>query len=269
MKAKEVIEAILADSCGERRLERTCDTIAAGDGDAEVSGIVTTFMATADVIRRAYAIGSNMIVTHEPTYFTGMDGIDWLAGDPVYSAKRRLLESTGMTVWRYHDHMHMAQGDRIYEGLLEELGWKDKVIPGQRAPHCYEIEPVSLFSLAGFFKEKLCMPTIRIVGDPKILCRRVGILVGGGSLGLGREEMPMELMRRMNLDVVVCGDITEWTLCSYVNDANQLGLNKAMIVAGHERTEEWGMKHMAKWLPRLVGDTPVTFVSAGEPFSYL
>ncbi|GIO15553.1 hypothetical protein J19TS2_51080 [Cohnella xylanilytica] len=38
---------------------------------------------------------------------------------------------------------------------------------------------------------------------------------------------------------MVCGDITEWTLCAYVNDASMLGMNKAMIVVWHERTEEW------------------------------
>jgi putative NIF3 family GTP cyclohydrolase 1 type 2 len=230
---------------------------------------VTTFMATADVIRRAQAIGANMIVTHEPTFYTGEDGTEWLAGDPVYEAKRRLLESSGMAVWRYHDHMHMARPDRIYEGLIEELGWRNRLIPGQKAPHAYEIEPTSLYALASFFKERLSMPTLRIVGNPNITCRRVGILVGGGSLGLGREEMPMEFMRDMGLDVVVCGEITEWTLCSYVNDACMLGMDKAMIVVGHERTEEWGMKHMAGWLPRLVEGTPVAFISAGEPFAYV
>lgn len=68
---------------------------------------------------------------------------------------------------------------------------------------------------------------------------------------------------------MVCGDITEWTLCAYVNDAAMLGMNKAMIVIGHERSEEWGMKYMAGWLAPLVDGVPVTFVDAREPFVYL
>jgi putative NIF3 family GTP cyclohydrolase 1 type 2 len=269
MRVQDVIEAVLLDSCGDRRLEMTCDVLVAGDAETEVRGIVTTFMATVDVIDRARGLDANMIITHEPTFFTGEDKLDWLENDPVYIAKRRLLESSGVSVWRYHDHMHMTRPDRIYEGLLEEIGWKDSLIPGQLSPHAYEIETMSLSGLARFFKEKLKMATIQIIGKPDIACRRVGILVGGGSLGLGREEMPMEFMRDMNLDVVVCGEITEWTLCSYVNDASMLGMNKALIVIGHERSEEWGMKHMAAWLPRLVGNIPVSFISAGEPFVYL
>lgn len=79
----------------------------------------------------------------------------------------------------------------------------------------------------------------------------------------------MQFMKDMGIDVVVCGEITEWTLCSYVADASALGMERSMIVIGHERSEEWGMKRMATWLKPLVGSIPVSFVNAGEPFSYV
>lgn len=267
MKVQEVIDAILTDSCGDFRLEKTCDLLMTGHKDTEVTGIVTSFMATVDVIREAIAIGANMIITHEPTYFTGADTTDWLEGDEVYAAKQKLIDDHGIAIWRFHDHMHIGKSDRIYDGLLKEIGWEDKVISKER-PHAYEIEATTVAELADFFKDKLGMDVIQIVGKPDMPCSRVGILVGGGSLGLGSEEMPMKLMRDENLDVMVCGEITEWTLCAYVNDASMLGMNKAMIVVGHERSEEWGMKHMAEWLPALVQDIPVTFVDAKEPFIY-
>ena len=238
-----------------------------GHPDTEVTGIVTSFMATADVIRQAAAIGANMIITHEPTYFTGADTTEWLQGDVIYTAKKKLIEDNGIAIWRFHDHMHLAKSDRIYDGLLKEIGWERNVLEGKR-PHAYQIEPTTLGALADFFKQKMSMDVIRIVGNPDMPCSRVGILVGGGSLGLGREEMPMTFMREQKLDVMVCGEITEWTLCAYVNDATMLGFNKAMIVVGHERTEEWGMKHMADWLPELVQNIPVTFIDAEEPFTY-
>ncbi len=68
---------------------------------------------------------------------------------------------------------------------------------------------------------------------------------------------------------MVCGEITEWTLSAYVRDAAALGFNKAMIIVGHERSEGPGMKEMANWLQPLLGDIPVHFVEAGEPFTYL
>lgn len=269
MTANQVIDRILTDSCGDFRLEKTCDLIISGRGDTEVKGIATTFMATVDVIHRAIEIGANMIITHEPTYFTGSDRTDWLKGDQVYNAKKKLLDDNKIVIWRYHDHMHMAKTDRIYDGLLKEIGWEKYLIKGQKHPHCYEIEETTLSDLAKFFKDKFSMDVVQYIGDRDMKCKRVAILVGGGSLGLGREEMPMELVREMDIDVVVCGEITEWTLCAYINDAQMLGFNKGMIVLGHERTEEWGMKHMVDWLKPLVNGVPVTFISAEEPFRYL
>ena len=126
-----------------------------------------------------------------------------------------------------------------------------------------------LENLADFFKEKINMDVVQIVGDPDMPVKRVSVQVGGGSLGLGREEAPMIQMFRDNIDVVICGDITEWTLSAYVRDAAALGMNKGMLVLGHERSEEWGMEYLTRWLQGIVGDIPVVFIDAGEPFSYL
>ncbi|XOK63453.1 Nif3-like dinuclear metal center hexameric protein [Paenibacillus elgii] len=267
MKVQQVIDAVLKDSCGDFRLSETGDRIMSGSPDTEVTGIVTTFMATVDVIKQAIACGANMIITHEPTYYTGKDETDWLQDDPVYAAKKKLIDENQIVIWRFHDYMHMGKTDRIYDGLLKEIGWENHMLDGN--PHTYQIEEVSLAELASFFKRKLSMDVVQIIGKPEMKCSRVGILVGGGSLGLGREQMPMELMRNMNLDVMVCGEIMEWTLCAYINDAQMLGLNKAMIVVGHERSEEWGMKFMAEWLQPLVHGIPVVFIDAREPFTYL
>ena len=205
----------------------------------------------------------------EPTYFTGRDRPDWLADDPVYHRKKALIDENGLSVWRYHDHMHIGSGDLIYDGLLQDLGWEPYLVTGRPDPHCYVIPPAPLGELVDFFKEKLGMSVVRVVGKTDLTCRRVGILVGGGSLGLGVEEMPAKLMNDENLDVMVCGEITEWTLSAYVRDAAQLGFDKAMIIVGHERSEEPGMKALAATLRPLLHGTPVTFVASGEPFVYL
>ena len=42
--------------------------------------------------------------------------------------------------------------------------------------------------------------------------------------------------------------------------------NKAMIIAGHERSEEPGMKELANRLQPFPGEIPVRFSDAGEPF---
>ncbi len=243
MKIQEVIDCVLTDSTGETRIAPTCDQLMTGDPQQEVKGIAVTFMATVEVIREAAAKGVNFIITHEPTWFTGRDVPDWCAEDSTYLAKRRLIDETGMTIWRYHDHMHAAAGDRIYWGVADKLGWNQYLVPGQKAPWLYEIPQTTLVDLAADLKRKLDMTTLQTIGNPEMPVNKVLILVGGGSLGLGVEEMPMQAMEQTHADVMLCGDVTEWTTCAYIRDAMQLGQNKAMIKLGHERSEEAGMEY--------------------------
>ena len=258
---------------------QTCDHLIIGRPDLEVTGIVTTFMATVDVIRRTHELGANFIISHEPTWFTGQDDNDvsWCSGDPVYERKRALLEEYSMAVWRFHDHMHMDPQDGIYRGFDEQMGWAgyrmpllqdQDLFPKGKFDGCYEIPERTLESLAKEIQEKLHMPVLRSIGDPKARITRVAVLVGGGSLGLGVEQMPMELMHMRDIQTVLCGDITEWTLPAYVRDAYQLGMNRSILVLGHEKSEEPGMYHLPAWLKSIAGEIPVTPVPAEEPFSY-
>lgn len=71
MTVKEIIEGVIEKS-GSRRFpyNETCDHLMIGDENMEVTGVVTTFMATVDVIKEAIKLGANFIITHEPTWFT-------------------------------------------------------------------------------------------------------------------------------------------------------------------------------------------------------
>ncbi|MDE6204098.1 MAG: Nif3-like dinuclear metal center hexameric protein [Lachnospiraceae bacterium] len=270
MKVQDIIDKILLDICNGPKFEKTCDVITVGSPDNIVTGIVTTFMPTFHVIQETVRLGANFIISHEPTWFTGRDTTDWCQQDSVYLAKRRYLDEHNITIWRFHDHMHIGSDtDYIYDGLLKELGWHKYLQPDEKEPWIYELPETTVGELAKFFKNKLEMETIQIIGSPEMHVKRVGILVGGGSLGLGTEEMPMKVMERNRLDLLIVGDITEWTVCAYINDAYQMGFNRAMLTLGHERSEEAGMKHLAPWLAEHIPAIPVTFVDAKEPFRYL
>ena len=281
MTVRELTDAIIQKT-GAPRLpeEHTCDRLISGSWDMEVTKIATTFMATVDVIRRAAEVGVNFIITHEPTWFTGMDGTDWLQEDEVYLAKKALIEQHSIAIWRFHDHMHMASEDGIFRGFEQEMGWEQyRMAPPTtdtlgfgvtgKPDGCYELPETTLRGLVELFKTKMNMNVVQIIGNPEMKVSRVGVLPGGGSLGLGTEHMPMRYMRLRNADVLICGDITEWTLPAYVRDAMQLGFHRAILVLGHERSEEPGMKHLGSWLSDIVYGTPVVFLDAEEPFFYL
>lgn len=274
MTVKEVIDGVIKKTGLKPLLpEKTCDHLIAGRYDKEVHKIVSTFMATVDVIKKAADIGADMIITHEPTWFTGKDDAEWCKNDPVYLGKKKLIEDNDIAIWRFHDHMHMGKEDGIYRGFDKELGWEKFRIKNPddmlHFGECYKLPKTTLEELCRFFKEKLSMDVIQIVGDPKMTVERVSVLVGGGSLGLGTEELPMKLMCENNLDLLICGDITEWTISAYVRDAAAMGMNKGMLVLGHERSEEWGMKHLGEWMKDIVDGIEVVFIDAGEPFKYI
>mgnify|MGYP003700009611 FL=1 len=267
VKVKEVVQKIF-EACNDCNFEIKTDTLIYGNWEMDVKGICTTFMATVDVIKEAAQRGLNLIITHEPTFFTGNDRLDWVENDEVYLKKKRLLDEFGISIFRFHDYMHMTHGDLIYKGLIKELGWENFLDSTYERPHIYRIPRVHFKDLIDFIAKKLDMDVIRIIGNTDIECNNVGILVGGGSLGLGSEEMPMIFMRENNIDVIICGEIYEWTLCAYVRDAAAMGLNKAMIVLGHERTEEFGMKYLVDFLRSFIKEINIEFIDSKEPFTY-
>ena len=76
-------------------------------------------------------------------------------------------------------------------------------------------------------------------------------------------------MQAEKLDVLLCGEMLEWTTCAYARDAGMLGVNQALLVLGHNRSEEAGMKYLAEWLRPLVGDLPIQYIEAGDPYTYI
>lgn len=283
MKARQISEAVAAHYQYVDNGAPTCDGFVYGDPETEVTGVITTFTVTAEVLGEAMSRGANMIITHEPTFFLECRG-EWPKHDKVFQGLRELLQQSGAVIWRCHDMMHGATPDDIYSGFLETMGWNqlakppvEKKVSGAEGFEAfitgfqdyYDIQPTTLAGLAGEIKEKMGIDTVRAFGDPQAACSRVAVLVGGGSLGFGRmPDMPLRLMGEKDIDVIVCGEIAELLLGTYMQDAASLGLPRSMIVLGHERSEEWGMQFMQSWLSREVC-VPVYFVNAKEPFIYL
>ena len=51
MNVQQVIDQVIQDAAVPFKLEKTCDQLMAGSPETQVTGIVTTFMATVEVIR--------------------------------------------------------------------------------------------------------------------------------------------------------------------------------------------------------------------------
>jgi putative NIF3 family GTP cyclohydrolase 1 type 2 len=70
--AGEIVERIKKNIGVEWRAD-SVDTIKAGDPATVVTGIVTTSMATLDVLQQAAKIGANLVITATPTFYSRAD----------------------------------------------------------------------------------------------------------------------------------------------------------------------------------------------------
>ena len=240
--------------------QSTVDTVKAGDTSQEVRGIVTTFLATTQVIGRAVQLGANLIITHEPTYYNHLDEADWLQEDPVYRTKRRILEEHGIVVWRFHDYWHARSPDGIAVGVLQQLGWEGYAEPGNPGVCVIPATPLSQLTL--LMKRRFGAQRVRVMGPPELLCSRVGLLVG--AVG-GRRQI--EALREV--DALVVGEVREWETTEYVRDGRYAGQHRGLIAVGHALSEEPGMKYLAAWLSPRVPEVKVRHVPAGDPFRYI
>jgi len=239
--------------------EKTVDTFKAGDPEAPVSGVATTFLATLDVLRRAQARSLSFVIAHEPTFYHHLEDVSGLGDDPVLAAKRAFIEGNGLVVWRFHDHWHRRRPDGINEGMVAALGWGPYRREGD-AP-LFDLPETTVGELAADVTRKLGSKALRVVGDPAMPCSKAALAPGAPSA-----ITQMRRLGRDDVEVLVTGEAREWETVEYARDAVALGKHKALILVGHAASEEAGMQHMAQWLAGFVDEAPIEFVPAGDPF---
>ena len=61
------------------------------------------------MLQQANNAGLNMVIVHEPTFYSDGDRIDLVKDDPLYKAKQHWADLNNMVVWRIHDHWHATQ----------------------------------------------------------------------------------------------------------------------------------------------------------------
>ena len=78
-----------------------CDGFKSGNPDDECTGIVSALVPTVEVIKKAAALGCNLLYVHEPSYYSTPDYPDWRAG---FEISMELRSGEIMTI-----HMHTIQ----------------------------------------------------------------------------------------------------------------------------------------------------------------
>jgi putative NIF3 family GTP cyclohydrolase 1 type 2 len=255
----------------------TVDTFKAGDPATTVTGIVTTALASLDVLGRAVKAGANLIVTCEPTFYTHADtptppvrrGPPGLAQapaaaqppaapDPVFAAKADFLKKHNLVVWRFSEHWRLRQPNPYAQGLGAALSWSK--FADTSDPTRFTIPEMSLDALVLHVKKSLnARGGMRIVGNPQQRIRTVAMLPGSTPIQASVAVLPQ-------VDAILAGEVREWESVEYVRDTVALGGKKSMTLIGRMVSEDPGMQVCAQWLKTIVPEVKSTWISAGDPY---
>ena len=245
LKAGEVVRRVMANQGTPWIDTGFRDTFKIGGPDAPVRGVATSFGGNLSVLQAARAAGLNMVIVHEPTFWTDGDIIGRVQDDPVYRDKLAWALANDIVVWRNHDNVHAMRPDLIFAGWARAMGWEAySTDPVRNAT--YTVPATTLDALARYVSGRLGLRSVRVIGDPDLAVRKV-------ALGRG-VTLPDAA------DVKITSDVREWDAFEYARDAVYSGRRKGLIVVSHVGHEDTGMAAFADFLRPLVPEVPVRYL---------
>lgn len=237
-------------------LENTVDTYKSSDPGAEITGIAVSWMSTREALARAQALGCNVFVTHEPTYYNHRDDPDSsifeLAGA---RDKRAFVEAAGLTIIRCHDLWDQVLEVGIPDAWGEALGL-GQAVTGEGYYRVYDVTGRTAGDVARQVAIKASafgQEAVQLIGDPEEPVTRVAI-------GTGAITPLFDYIADFDVDLAICTDdgFTYWQHGAYAMDA---GL--PVIIVNHATSEEPGMMRLAKCIQAQFPLVSVHFIPRG------
>lgn len=247
--------------------EPSVDRVIAGDPETVARGLAVVWMPTWAALREARALGCNVVVAHEPTFFShfDLDGFEGGEADlrpghqamcETRQAKLRWIEENGLVVIRCHDVLDQMPGG-VVDSLVAKLGFAESAVE-LRAPS-YRIvridPPQRALELAQRLAKafaRIGQPGVAFYGDPDRHVARLGLGTGyscepGRFLELGAQ-----------MCVTIDDRIKTWVETEWADDSGY-----PMIVIHHGTAEEWGVHTLHQLLASRYPALPVKLIPQG------
>lgn len=226
---------------------KTVDRIIIGDPETRVKKTGTCWMPDWKTCKKAVESGVNVLVAHEPTFYTHWD-LDEKKGDyframqftkqlyieQVEKKKKWIIEN-GLVIIRNHDTMDTLKDVGIPFALGKFLGFNNSDIIASRTYYnVYKVNKQPASVIAAYIARKLLeigQPGVAFYGDPDRPVTSVGV-------GTGCACDPMEFAD-LKPDVFIAIDdvVRTWTQTAYATDTGQ-----PLIIINHGTSEEMGMR---------------------------
>ncbi|MFH1476631.1 MAG: Nif3-like dinuclear metal center hexameric protein [Verrucomicrobiota bacterium] len=270
MKAGEIIEWVAA-RLGIPAGMIPDGGVIVGAAGTEVHGILVTWMATAEVLRKAADRGCNLVVCHEGFRFEEIPQppiYRWTAPpaeqpyerpDHPNSVRLRLAEQNNLVVVQIHYGL-----DRlcICDDFMHQLGIT-QVIAGGGYEQVYALPvPQTAATLARQVAGKIGLDCVRLVGDSRKMITRVGNLWGGVALSSNRYWMRKQI--EYGAEAIICGESDE---CAEIFAQEYNGT--VLIETSHAASENIGLRHFVRMLKDAYPDQPCEFYEVRRPYHFI
>jgi len=280
ISAQQVVDRI-QQQIGPAWQNRSVDIFHSGDKGDAVTGIVTTFAPSLEVLRHGVEAKRNLIISREAPFWArgaaagagrgrgggggGGTAQEAMDKDPTWRFKHDYIASNNLIVFRLFDNWNARKQDGQLLGLARALGWEKNYKPSGGEPWAkgngfFAVPPATLKETAQTIKKTLKMKSIRIIGDPNTKVSKAALSHGMYTVAeLGKQ------LAEPGVDLVVIGEPIEWEASPYFADLVSSGQKKGLIVLGNEVSEEPGCGEMANWLKTFINEVPVEWFPTGEP----
>jgi putative NIF3 family GTP cyclohydrolase 1 type 2 len=253
---------------------RTVDRFIIGDPSTVIKKIGTCWMSDWKTCRKAVDAGVNVLITHEPTFYTHWD-LDEKTGDyyssPAYTKelylkqvelKKQWINSKKLVIIRNHDTLDALKDNGIPFALGNFLGFTNQDII--RSKTYYNVYKVSSQTAAEYARKlavklaEIGQPGVAFYGDPGRMITSVG-------LGTGCICDPMEFSDlKPDLYIAIDDVVRTWTQTAFASDTGE-----PLIVINHGTSEEMGMRSLNSIIRTKFPSLPTEHFSQGCTYKWI
>jgi putative NIF3 family GTP cyclohydrolase 1 type 2 len=254
--------------------EPSVDRIIIGNPDMKVNKIGTAWMPYWETLKKAHAEGVNLLVVHEPTFFTHWDlqADKWDYYDAPSPArenyihlrdeKKAWIDDHEIAIIRCHDVLDKVPDWGIPYAFGQALGFENKdIIRSKTYYNIYGIERKPAIEVARQIAGKLKLlnqPGVAFYGDEQYPVRSVGLGTGCISNPLDYAELEPDLF------IAIDDSVQTWTQTTFARDSG-----KPLVVVNHGTSEEAGIKSLNAHLKKTYPDYEVVHFNEGCTYHWV
>jgi putative NIF3 family GTP cyclohydrolase 1 type 2 len=254
--------------------EPSVDRIVVGDPETEVARIGTCWLPYWETCRQAVRDGVNLLVVHEPAFYTHWDldekSADLFAasaaGKNAYlkavETKKNWILANKLVIIRCHDVLDKIGAFGIPYAFGKLLGFgTDAIVRSRPYYNVYRTEPRPAIDVARAIARKMeevRQPGVAFYGDKNRAVSSVGV-------GTGCYSDPIEFMDLApDLFIAIDDVVRTWTQTVYARD-----IGHPLVVVNHGATEEAGVRGLSEFLARTYPERNVIHYAQGCGYEWV